>query len=186
MEADWEFEVGGDAPVIDALWPGFVDLRLAPERAWTLSEAAELPALASTLERLNGRFSPVWTAKCDFWPELRPEDFDPDELDAPSGDAMCAMGCYVDLLPKGDMEWLLPPQAAANCKAVCVRLQAVPLGCCRVDLTIRRALIVHEREELGITAYVTACGATSATAKLVLEAALAAFADTLLANSTLQ
>jgi hypothetical protein len=30
MEADWEFEVGGDAPVIDALWPGFVDLRLSP------------------------------------------------------------------------------------------------------------------------------------------------------------
>jgi hypothetical protein len=39
MEADWEFEVGGDAPVIEAPWPGFVDLRLHPERAWQLSEA---------------------------------------------------------------------------------------------------------------------------------------------------
>ena len=33
MEADWEFEVGGDAPVIEARWPGFVDLRRNPERA---------------------------------------------------------------------------------------------------------------------------------------------------------
>jgi hypothetical protein len=51
MEADWEFEVGPDAaglaaPVIDALWPGFVDLRRAPELAWHLPEAAQLPALA--------------------------------------------------------------------------------------------------------------------------------------------
>jgi hypothetical protein len=39
LEADWEFEVGGDAPVIDALWPGFVDLRLPsrPEIARTQS-----------------------------------------------------------------------------------------------------------------------------------------------------
>ena len=27
MEADWEVEVGGGAPVIEAFWPGFVDLR---------------------------------------------------------------------------------------------------------------------------------------------------------------
>ena len=26
MEADWELEIGGDAPVIEADWPGFVDL----------------------------------------------------------------------------------------------------------------------------------------------------------------
>ncbi len=32
MEADWEFEVGGDAPVIEAHWPGFVDLRQNPEQ----------------------------------------------------------------------------------------------------------------------------------------------------------
>ena len=31
MEADWEFEVGGDAPVIEALWAGFVDLRSQPD-----------------------------------------------------------------------------------------------------------------------------------------------------------
>ena len=27
MEADWEFEVGGEAPVIEASWEGFIDLR---------------------------------------------------------------------------------------------------------------------------------------------------------------
>ena len=44
MEADWEIEVGGKAPVIEARWPGFVDLRLHPERASQFPEAAELPA----------------------------------------------------------------------------------------------------------------------------------------------
>ena len=30
MEADWELEIGGDAPVIEAHWTGFVDLRADP------------------------------------------------------------------------------------------------------------------------------------------------------------
>ena len=30
MEADWEFEIGGGAPVIDAPGPGFVDLQHEP------------------------------------------------------------------------------------------------------------------------------------------------------------
>ena len=46
MEADWEVEIGGDAPVIDACWEGFVDLRRAPERAGAVAGSAELPALA--------------------------------------------------------------------------------------------------------------------------------------------
>jgi len=46
MEAAWEVELGGEAPVIEAIWPGFVDLRLHPEQAWQLPEAAQLHALA--------------------------------------------------------------------------------------------------------------------------------------------
>ena len=30
MEADWEVEIGGGAPVIDACWDGYVDLRFNP------------------------------------------------------------------------------------------------------------------------------------------------------------
>jgi hypothetical protein len=69
MEADWEFEVEGEtaaaeapipeAPIIDACWPGFVDLRRNPERAWDLPEARQLPALAEALARLNAAASPV-------------------------------------------------------------------------------------------------------------------------------
>ena len=44
MEADWEVEVGGGSPVIEALWPGFVDLRLYPERIGEIQEAAGFPA----------------------------------------------------------------------------------------------------------------------------------------------
>ncbi len=46
MEADWEIEVGAGSPVIQGHWPGFVDLRVHPERASQLPEATELPALA--------------------------------------------------------------------------------------------------------------------------------------------
>ncbi len=40
MEVDWEVEVGGGAPVIEALWMGFVDLRRNPERLGEIAEAA--------------------------------------------------------------------------------------------------------------------------------------------------
>lgn len=193
MEADWEFEVGGDAPVIEACWKGFVDLRWTPERAddqqrlaRDLPEAAQFPALATTLEKLNGRCSPVWTSKCDFWPEVQPGEFDPDELDAPAGSRDRAMGCYIDLLPKSDLQWPFPQVIEAACKQWCDRMHAVVLRCCRVDLVIRRALIAPELMDTGITAYVTACGSDADEAKERLGSALAVFADALGANSTLQ
>ena len=180
MEADWEFEVGPDeagvaAPVIDARWPGFVDLERAPELARLLPEAAQLPALAVALAMLNAAASPVWTSKCDFWPRLEAAEFDTDELDAPPGCAAHAMGCYIDLLPRNRRQWALPELAAAECKRMCGLLRAVPLVCCRVDLVIRRAFITAERMELGITAYLTSCGASSTEAVRTLEAVLAAF-----------
>ena len=78
MEADWEVEVGGGAPVIEALWPGFVDLRLYPERIGEIQEAAGFPALAGLLRSLNGAGSSLWTAKCDLW---EPEANDSQECD---------------------------------------------------------------------------------------------------------
>jgi hypothetical protein len=191
MEADWEFEVGPDAaglaaPVIDAYWPGFVDLRLAPERAWDLPEAGQFPALAEALARLNAAASPVWTSKCDFWPHLEPGEFDPDELDAPPACATHAMGCYIDLLPRSNGQWALPDAVEAECKRLCGRLRAVPLGCCRADLVVRRALTAPELMGLGITAYLISCGPSSVEAAATLQNALAAFRDALCGESTLE
>jgi len=167
----------GEPPVIDAAWPGLVDLRRAPELARQLPEAAEFPALAEALMRLNGADSPVWTAKCDFWPSLEAEEFDPDELDAPPGSAEHAMGCYIDLLPANEGYWPTPEAAEKACTRWSGLLRAVPLGCCRVDLVVRRAVLSAERMNFGITAYLTACGASSAEAAQRLEAALAAFTE---------
>jgi hypothetical protein len=186
LQADWEFEVGGDAPVIDTLWQGFVDLRAAPERVSDLPEAAQISGLAAALVRLNSEGSPVWTSKCDFWPVLEREEVDADELDAPAGCSTHAVCCYIDILPRGDHVWPLPEPAEAACRLFCGLLGSVPLRCCRVDLVIRRALIALNRMDLGMTAYITACGPTPAQAARTLEEALIAFADALCPGSTLQ
>ena len=190
MEADWEFELDGDAqapkpPVIDAPWPGFVDLRSSPERAWELPEAAQFPGLAEVLIKLNEVSSPVRTSKCDVWPRLEPDEFDPDELDAPSG-CVSAMGCYIDLLHRDDRQWAMPDTAAEDCIHVCTLLRDVPLRCCRVDLVIRHACITPELMGLGMTSYFTSCGGSDAEAAVTLQAALAAFADALWGHSTIE
>ena len=176
MEADWEVEIGGQAPVIHTDWAGFIDLRLAPERVRQLPETNQLPALAGTLFRLNSPSSPVWTSKCDVW---HPDTFDPDELDAPPGERNCAIACYIDLLPRGDQPWTDPMDAVAACKILCVRLRVVALRRCRVDLVVRRASIAPGPLGLGITAYFTGCGSTSADAATALASALAAFVASL-------
>ncbi|MGO9336967.1 MAG: hypothetical protein ACLPY1_05605 [Terracidiphilus sp.] len=192
MEADWEFEVGGDAPVIDAVWPGFVDLRRTSPacdraaRVHSLPEAAQLPGLAAALEMLNAENSSVWTSKCDFWPVLQSEAFDPDELDAPTGSFAHAAGCYIDVLPKGHRQWTFPDTIASSCKNLCSSLHNVPLRCCRVDLIVRRALIEPDLMDTGITAYFTACGTAPTEAARTLEAALVAVAHALCAQSRLQ
>lgn len=189
MEADWEFEIGPDAaslaaPVIDAQWPGFIDLRIAPARACELPETAQSPALGEALAKLNSADSPIWTSKCDLWEHLQPDEFDADELDAPLGHAAHAMGCYIDLLPR--KSWPSPDIAATVCKRACSLLRAVPLRCCRADLIIRRAFIAPDLMEMGITAYVTSCGESPAEAMRTFQAALTAFTDVLCAHSTLE
>jgi hypothetical protein len=186
MEADWEIEIGSDAPVIDAYWPGLVDLRRRPELAWNLPEAAQLSGLAEALARLNGAGSIVWTSKCDVWPLTESEAFDSDELNAPPGRIAFALGCYIDLISKSNWQWAVPAIAAEVCKGVCCLLQAVPLDCCRVDLVIRRAILAADRADLGITAYFTCCGASIAEAQQTLEESLTAFAGAFSACSTIE
>jgi hypothetical protein len=187
MEADWEVEIGGDAPIIDACWDGFVDLRFDPRvrleayliRAQGLAESANVVGLAEALVQLNGRRSPVWTAKCDVWPVPDGDALDAGELDAPWDEAAHAWACYVDLLPKSDQQWITAEMALRWCKTWCERLQAIPLTHCRVDLIVRRAMITPDLMDHGITAYLTACGPSSESANAALGRTLATFAHTI-------
>jgi len=176
MEADWEIELGVEAPVIDACWRGFVDLRMTPARVRELAEVRQLPALSDVLLRLNGPTSSLWTAKCDVW---TPASVDRYELDALPEQATAAKACYVDLLPRTTGQWPGPEQVGEICARLCAALRAVPLRCCRADLIVRSAQLAPETEGLGITAYLTACGPSEAGAMLTLAGALVAMADSL-------
>ena len=177
MEADWEIEIGGEAPLIHADWEGRVDLREDPGGAASLTETAQVPALSEALMRLNARSSPVSTTKCDVW---EPEQFDPDEMNAASGEGDCAIACYIDVLPEGTM-WISTEETIEVCKRVCAQLRSFAIRCCRTDLVIRRAVYTQPADQrsrdLGVTVYFTACGATPAAALLALSQALEVFAD---------
>jgi hypothetical protein len=188
MEADWEIEIGPDAPVIEALWPGFVDLRHAPERIKEIEEARRFPALTEALIRLNrpesrpdsgvgsdaASSSQVWTAKCDLWaldPSLDP--WDPDELDAAPSESLAALACYIDLLGRDAALFAGFGEAERWARATVYRLRETVCRCCRADLVIRRAFN-GDQEILGITAYTTACGADTVAAEGALRNALIA------------
>src|ERR1700761_8547068 len=181
MEADWEFEIAPDVPVINASWEGLVDLVTHPEKAIELLEAADFPQLAEVLVRLNGPYLVVRTSKCDLWRvDLDHESLDADELDAPPGTVQAAWAGYLDLTARDPQRWVNPETIKQECVALCGRLRLVLLRCCRMDLIIRRAVFSGGEEALGITAYLTACGSSKEIAKNVLGEALYAFADSVL------
>ncbi|MGA2249024.1 hypothetical protein [Terracidiphilus sp.] len=181
MEADWEFEIGPDAPVIDASWESLVNLAAHPEKATELPEAADFPQLAEALIRLNRPDAIVRTSKCDVWPvNLDEESLDTDELDAPPGMAEAASACYIDLTARDPQRWEKPDTIRQDCVDLCAQLRLVSLRCCRTDLVIRRAVFAG-KVALGVTAYLTACGQSEEAAKIVLGEALHTFADSVLA-----
>jgi hypothetical protein len=175
MEADWEFEIGGDAPVIEAYWPGFVNLRECPTRASDLAEVEMLPELAPTLLLLNAAESPVWTCKADVFV---PGQIDPDELSGTAEESRFALACYIDMLMRSDQIWQSPSNAEKDCRKLCSQLRKLPLRCCRVDMVIRRAH-VGDAQGLGATVYFTACGATETDVRKNLAECLRGFAKTL-------
>jgi hypothetical protein len=186
MESDWEVELGGDAPVIEAHWAGFVDLRKEPSRVEALAEVQKYPALGVALQRLNASRSPVWTAKCDFWPRLEEGSWDADEMDALAGETLCAAGCYIDLLPAESGAWTELPQAEAACRSWCAELRDRPFACGRADLILRRVWMGEDWAGIGVTAYLTACGATESAAQQRLAEGLSLFAGILNSNSTVK
>ena len=152
----------------------------APSLASRLHESDLLPGVDGILMRLNAIGSPVWTSKCDVWPVA---DFDLDELDGPQLPAQHALACYLDLLPTSAGQW---PTLAATiewCKEICGRVRDVPLRCCRADLIIRHAILSPPEPDLGITAYLTACGNTPGDASIALAAALHALANSILPDA---
>jgi len=177
MEADWEFDIDGDAPIIEARWPGFVDLRIEPNRVGELAETRHLPGLADALARLNAVNSPVWTCKTDVFV---PVQIDPDELEARSEEATHFFACYIDLLMPNDQRWNSVSEAERDGKELCARLRDIPLRRCRVDLVIRQAHIEPNSNDLGATAYLTACGQTESDAKSRLTECLSLFAEAII------
>jgi len=186
VEADWEVEIGPGAPIIDARWDGFVDLRRAPQLARNLPEVENLPTLEGALVRLNSAQSPVWTAKCDVWQLTERDAIDPYEMAAPPESALHGWGCYIDLLPRSDQQWIVPEMAVSTCKYLCGVLHEIPQPCCRADLVIRRAMIAPAHTNLGITAYLTACGPTKPEANGILQMALGRLVDAVCGHSAIE
>jgi hypothetical protein len=173
MEADWEFEIGGDAPVIEADWTGFIDLRVHPERVAELIECRELPGLADVLVKLNAVNSPVWTSKTDVF---IPEYVDPDEMNASEDEVAYTLACYIDLVRRAGQHWDDPAKAEQACRELCAGLQRKQMKCCRIDIVLRRA-VASDTSVLGATVYVTACGPTVLEVKKRIEKCLIFFTE---------
>jgi hypothetical protein len=180
MEADWEIEIGGGAPLIEIDWQGFVDLTNAPELVGALSEIVSLPCLASALLRLNAKASPIFTTKCDAWPI---DVTDPLEFDAEAAGAGHGFACYIDLLARSPAAWLDLEKVRLWCRELCEALHAVSLQSCRTDLVLREAVGKAVSSTMGVTAYLAACGPTRESAKERLGLALASFVDAIFAGA---
>jgi hypothetical protein len=107
-------------------------------------------------------------------------------MNAAAEEAAHAWASYVDLVPGSGLEWTEPETAVVWSKSVCASLHEVSLPCSRLDLVVRRAFVTPDRASIGITAYLTGCGATSDEAKSLLGRALGIFADALVGRSTLK
>ncbi len=174
MEADWEIEIGGGAPVIEALWPGFVDLRTAPARIAEIAEAAGFPPLAQLLLALNRPPSPLWTAKCDLW-EAPTEELDP-HPDANSATHLpFTLACYIDLLPLEGRVFAQWQQAERLCRDWVTRLESISIAEARLDLVVRQS-VAGAVEGFAVTAYLSAMGRDRGEAAAALAAAMEAFA----------
>ena len=171
--------MGGGAPVIEALWPGFVDLREQPERVAEIAEAAAFPPLAGLLRALNAADSLMWTAKCDVWePGLTATGTAVSASFADSKVEQPTLACYVDLLPRAGQVFAQWQEAEAFCRECVARLEPIALLDCHVELIVRQA-IAGAADGFGVTAYCSAAGPNRAAASEALTAVLAAFADSI-------
>jgi hypothetical protein len=182
MDVDWEVEIGGDAPVIEAQWSGLIDLRTHPQRIDEIFEVSSVPQLGDLLLALNSENSPVWTSKCDVW-EPEPN----------------ANGCYVDMLPREPQLFGDWKEMERFCQAVVRRIAPkaeddalenpkasraflVADGSAEdtsLNLIIRRAVNGGD-EGFGITAYFAAANSQVRGAKSELGALMGKFLDAMM------
>lgn len=172
MEADWSAEIGPDLAILEADWPGFVELRDHPEAMLQIPEAAPFPAMREALTLLNAPNSPLMTAKCDVW-TLNPDELDPSEFDFPPAEAPTGMACYIDILT-------LDPEVSESfaqhehwVRNAVQHLRTLPITHGRVDLVIRAARR-DGQSGFGITLYAVGCGTDTASALAAWEAVVRA------------
>ena len=178
MECDWEVDIAPDAPVIDAAWEGYIELRGTPVHINQICEAVQLPALRDVLIQLNSHASPVRTVKCDVWV---PDSLDADELDAGPDAAISGLASYIDLIEANAHVSSDLDTVVGWCKRLCLDLKTRPLRCCRVDAVVRRVCLNSDVECLGVTMYVSACGLSPEEASKALSRALTTLTDSVMA-----
>ncbi|MBV8630360.1 MAG: hypothetical protein JOZ83_05510 [Silvibacterium sp.] len=172
MEADWDVEIGPDAPCIVVPWPGFVDLRYFRASVDQILEAACHPALADALAALNTTTSPVFTAKCDIW-QLQNEEIDPDEFNARPESARTGFASYIDVLLREQETFRSFQFHERLVRHITTALRTIELANCRVDLVLRAA-IVDTAHGYGVAVYTAGCGAENAPAYSSWQAVLRA------------
>ena len=162
MEADWAAEVGPDLPVIEADWPGLVDLRSDPQRVDAIPETAEHAAVRDALLQLNARDSPVRTTKCDVW-TLTAHEIDPLEFGCAPGSELVGLACYIDLVPVEPALFASFERHEAWARQAVKEMREAPSVAGRVDLVIRAARAAGG-EGFAMTLYAAGCGADAASA----------------------
>ena len=186
MNVDWEVEIGGGAPVIEAHWPGFIDLRAYPERISEVAEVKLLPPLGDVLLALNSAESPVWTSKCDVW------------VPQPG-----TLGCYFDCLPWKEHVYADWKDAEAFCREIMKRILTNELPSHSVEhhghkrailcnesdeesviLVVRQA-ITEENEGFAFTVYFSASDSSSHSAGSLIGDGMAAFRNAILRGNSL-
>lgn len=160
MEADWAAEVGPDLPVIEADWPGLVDLRSDPEAVERIPEAADYAALRNALLQLNAPESPVRTTKCDVW-TLTAQEIDPLEFGCAPGSELVGLACYIDLVAIEPALFASFERHEAWARRAVKEMREAAAAAGRVDLVIRAARAAGG-EGFAMTLYAAGCGADAA------------------------
>lgn len=170
MEADWAAEIGPNLPVVEADWPGFVDLRRKPDAVDRIPEAVRHAGLRTALLQLNAPESPLRTTKCDLW-ALTAAEIDPLEFGCVPDSVAIGMACYIDVVAIDATLFASFERHESWAKIATLEMRRAPMGPGRVDLVIRAARAA-DREGFAITLYAAGCGADSCSACASWSAAL--------------
>jgi hypothetical protein len=173
VEADWSAEIGEGLPVIDADWPGFVDLREDGLALAKIPEALAEPALHAALTKLNRPPPVVFTSKCDVW-NLAADEMDVDEFGCTSREAcIVGMASWIDVIAQDPHMFGSFAGQEAWVRRTAERLRTSNAPCGRVDLVVRAA-IAGAQNGFGITLYAAGCGCDSDGARAAWEQVLSA------------